>query len=144
MVAAGNFGNNFVNAFAGARNNTFETQFKNKFASPIMRNIWQSNFHNIKQGSMIVEQFNSAFRKARQRVDPTNAIPAAVILSTYKAALNPQIATQVYLKDPQNLVDAENYARNAEMALGLTASAKTAEVAAIEALTAQIAALQLS
>ena len=91
---------------------------------------------------MTVEQFNLAFRKARQRVDPTNAIPDSVIILTYKAALNSLIATQVYLRDPQNLFDAKNYARNAEMALGLTATAKTAKIAAIEALTAQIAVLQ--
>ena len=70
-------------------------------------------------------------------------MPDTIILATYKAALNPQIATQVYLRDPPDLNQAENYARNAEMALGMTANTKTAEVAAIEALTAQIQALQL-
>ena len=91
---------------------------------------------------MSVDQFNAAFRQARKRVDPNNNIPASVIVATYKAALKPNIATQVYLRDPQNLADAENYARNAELALGATANVKTAKVAAIEALTAQIAALQ--
>ena len=92
---------------------------------------------------MTVDQFNSYFRKSWKRIDPNGLIPVQTILSIYKGALKPNIATQVFLRDPNTLANAENYARNAELALGMTANVKSAEIAAIEALTTQIQTLQL-
>jgi len=56
--------NGFGNNFTGGGNNTFETLFKAKFASSALKNIWQADFHNIKQGAMSVDNFNAHFRKA--------------------------------------------------------------------------------
>ena len=82
-----------------------------------MRNKWQIEYQNIRQGSTkMVDAYTARFRKAISKAEIGNLLSAQMQVMDFVAGLKPELAIITNGSNPADLDEAEETAKNVESA----------------------------
>jgi len=125
-----------------AANNLRDTLIA-KYTTIAMRNKWQIEYRNIRQGpTEIVNAYTARFRKAINKIEMGNLLPAQMQVIDFVTGLRLKIAIIINGSNPADLDEAEETAKNVESASlinkNVIATATNPTVAEVKKLKAQI------
>src|SRR6266540_1379154 len=124
-------------------NNNLRNLLIAKYTTIAIRNKWQMEYQNIRQGlTEMVDAYAARFRKAISKAEMRNLLPAQMQVMDFVAGLWPEIAIITNGSNPADLDEAEKTAKNMESASlinkNVIAAATNPTVAEIKELKAQI------
>src|SRR6266540_3592108 len=108
-----------------------------------MKNKWQMEYHNIRQGpTEMVDAYAARFRKAINKAEMGNLLPAQMQVMDFIVGLWPKLAIITNSSNPADLDEVEEIVKNVESASlinkNVIAAATSPAVAEVKKLKAQI------
>ncbi len=94
-------------------NNNLRDLLIAKYTTIAMKNKWQIEYRNIRQGSTeMVDAYAVRFRKAINKAEMGNLLPAQMQVMDFVAGLRPELAIITNSSNPADLDEAEETAKN--------------------------------
>src|SRR6266540_7314929 len=124
-------------------NNNLRNLLIAKYTTIAMKNKWQMEYQNIRQGlTEMVDAYAARFRKAISKAEMGNLLPAQMQVMDFVAGLRLGLAIITNSSNPADLDEVEEIAKNVESASlinkNVKAAATSPETAKIKKLKAQI------
>src|SRR6266498_2415728 len=135
--------NGFDQWYTNGANNNLRDLLIAKYTTIAMKNKWQIEYRNIRQGpTEMVDVYAARFRKAISKAEMGNLLPNQMQVMDFVAGLRPKLAIITNGSNPADLDEAEETAKNVESASlinkNVIAAATNPSTAEVKELKAQI------
>src|SRR6266542_4051380 len=134
--------NRFGQWYTNGANNNLRDLLIAKYTTIAMKNKWQMEYRNIRQGpTEMVDAYAARFRKAISKAEMGNLLPVQMQVMDFVAGLWPELAIITNGFNPADLDKAEKMAKNVESASLINKNviaAATNPTAEVKELKAQI------
>ncbi len=134
--------NGFGQWYTNGANNNLRDLLIAKYTTIAMKNKWQMEYRNIRQGpTEMVDAYAARFKKAISKAEMGNLLPAQMQVMDFIAGLWPELAIITNGSNPADLDEAEETAKNVESASLINKNviaAATNPTAEVKELKAQI------